>query len=263
VKRKEAFLKGYLEVEKKIRYITASVKPCPESMTNGFTNTIFKCIILLTVLSVMSCAYSEKASSRLLKEAEQSAPFDVIIVPGVPFKDGRWDTIMKGRVYWSKYLYDHGITKNIIYSGSAVYSPYYEAEIMALYAGALGIPSKHIFTETKAEHSTENLYYGYKKAQQLGFKKVALASDPFQSKLLRSYARRRVSTAIQFIPFVVDTLKKMQPAMTDPQIPYSKAFKENFISITQRDSFWKRLKGTIRGNIDTTAYEENQPSLHN
>lgn len=134
---------------------------------------------------------------------------------------------------------------------------------MALYAEALGIPNEHIFTETKAEHSTENLYYGYKMAQQLGFKKVALASDPFQSKLLRGYARRRVSPDIQIIPMVVDTLKMMQTTMYDPKIPYTKAFKENFISITQRDSFWKRLKGTLRGNIDTTAYEENTSSLHN
>lgn len=233
------------------------------NMTTSFINTILKCILLPMVFSVVSCAFSEKASVRLLKEAEQSASFDAIIVPGVPFENGRWDTIMKGRVYWSKYLYDHGIAKNIIYSGSAVYSPYYEAEIMALYAEALGIPVEHIFTETKAEHSTENLYYGYKKAQQLGFKKVALASDPFQAKLLRGYARRRVSTDIQIIPMIVDTLKKMQPQMSDPQIPYAKAYKENFISITQRDSFWKRLKGTIRGNIDTTAYEGNTTSLHN
>lgn len=232
-------------------------------MTTSYTNTIFRCTSLMLVLGITSCAFSEKASSRLLKEAEQSAPFDAIIVPGVPFKDGKWDTIMKGRVYWSKYLYDHGIAKNIIYSGSAVYSPYYEAEIMAMYAEALGIPPAHIFTETKAEHSTENLYYGYKKAQQLGFKKVALASDPFQAKLLRGYARRRVSRNIQIIPMVVDTLKQMQPTMTDPEIPYDKAFKENFISITQRDSFWKRLRGTIRGNIDSTAYEDNTPASHN
>jgi len=214
------------------------------------------CMWLLLIPGMVSCAFSNKAASRLLKAAEQSGPFDAIIVPGIPFKDGKWDTIMKGRVYWSKYLYDRGIARNVIYSGAAVYSPYYEAEIMALYAEALGIPKDHVFTEIKAEHSTENIYYGYKKALQLGFNKVALASDPFQSRLLRSYTFRRVSPDIRLIPMVIDTLKKMQPSMTDPEIAYNKAFKENFISIVQRDSFWKRLIGTLRGNIDPAAYSD-------
>ncbi|MFT3945705.1 MAG: hypothetical protein QM763_01930 [Agriterribacter sp.] len=30
--------------------------------------------------------------------------------------------------------------------------------------------------------------------------------------------------------------------------------KQNFISIKDRESFWRRLRGTIRGNMDTTAY---------
>jgi hypothetical protein len=209
---------------------------------------------LLLMLSTVSCAFSNKAASRLLKEAERSGPFDAIIVPGIPFKNGRWDTIMKGRVYWSKYLYDRGIARNIVYSGAAVYSPYYEAEIMAMYAEALGIPQEHIFTETRAEHSTENIYYGYKRALQLGFNKIALASDPFQSRLLRSYAFRRVSPDIRIIPMVTDTLKKIQPSMINPDIAYDKAFKANFISIIQRDNFWKRLIGTLRGNIDPSAY---------
>jgi hypothetical protein len=218
---------------------------------------------LLLILGTVSCAFSNRAAGRLLRAAEQSGPFDAIIVPGVPFKNGRWDTIMKGRVYWSKYLYDRGIARNIIYSGAAVYSPYYEAEIMAMYAEALGIPQEHIFTETRAEHSTENIYYGYKRALQLGFNKVALASDPFQSRLLRSYAFRRVSPDIRIIPMVTDTLKKIQPYMTDPDIAYDKAFKANFISIIQRDSFWKRLIGTLRGNIDPSAYEDAVPAQHN
>ena len=51
--------------------------------------------------------------------------------------------------------------------------------------------------------------------------------------------------------------------MTDPDIAYDKAFKANFISIIQRDSFWKRLIGTLRGNIDPSAYEDVVPVQHN
>jgi hypothetical protein len=162
---------------------------------------------------------------------------------------------MKSRVYWSKYLYEKGITKNIMYSGSAVYTPYYEAEIMALYAQALGIPGENIYTETKAEHSTENIYYSYNKAKLLGFKKIALASDPFQTKLLKRFTRKRVSADVRLVPFIVDTLKLMEPEMTDPVINYQQAFKTDFISITKRENFWKRLNGTRGGNLDTSLYK--------
>ncbi len=100
----------------------------------------------------------------------------------IQFENGKWDRVMMGRIYWAKFLYEKGIAKNIIFSGSAVYSPYYEAEIMRLYAIELGIPKENIFAETKAEHSTENAYYSYKYGKKLGFNKMALASDPFQSK---------------------------------------------------------------------------------
>jgi hypothetical protein len=162
---------------------------------------------------------------------------------------------MKARVYWSKYLYERGMAKNIMYSGSSVYSPYYEAEIMALYAQALGIPQKSIFTETRAEHSTENIYYSYRKAKLLGFKKIALASDPFQTKLLRRYTRKRVSREVKLIPIVIDTLRMMEPQMTDPVIDYRQAFNKNFVSILKRENFWKRLRGTRGRNVDTTAYK--------
>ena len=160
---------------------------------------------------------------------------------------------MKGRMYWSKYLFDKGIARNIMYSGNSVYSPYYEAEVMKLYALALGIPEEHIYCEKKAEHSTENVYYSFLYARKLGFKRIALASDPFQTRTLRGYAKK-VNREIGFIPLVTDTLKLLEPNMTDPDIDYEKARNNNFVSIKKRDSFWKRLRGTLEGNIDTLAY---------
>ncbi len=206
--------------------------------------------------SVLSCSYSAKATRRLLQQAENAKPYDIIIVPGIAFENGKWNRTMKGRVYWSKYLFDRGIALNVMYSGSAVYSPYYEAEIMAMYAKAIGIPARHIYTETKAEHSTENAYYGYKKARQLGFKRIALASDPFQTKLLRKFVRKKVDAGMGLIPMVIDTMKAIEPSMIDPEINAEAAFKPDFISIKKRESFWKRWRGTVRGNIDTTAYSD-------
>ncbi len=207
------------------------------------------------IFCLYSCSYTGKATRKLLQEAEKSGPYDIIIVPGYPFENGEWSRIIKGRIYWSKYLYDKGIARNIMYSGGAVHTPYQEAEIMAMYARALGIPAEHIYTEIKAEHSTENIYYGYKLALKQGFQKVALASDPFQSRMLRSYTRKRVSKNIAVIPMVTDTLRALEPTMTDPVIDFEKAYDRNFIPLKKRESFWKRLRGTIKGNIDPAAYE--------
>lgn len=210
-------------------------------------------IFIITLIAFFQCSYSSKACLGLLQLASVNK-YDMLVIPGVPFEDGRWGKIMRGRVYWSKYLYDTGIAKNIMYSGSAVYTPYVEAEIMAMYAEAIGIPREHIFTETKAEHSTENIFYSYKKAKKLGFKTVALASDPFQSKMLSRYIREHVSAEVGIIPFVVDTLKAMHDEMIDPVIDYKKAYVIGFVALPDRQNWWKRLQGTRGLNIDLNAY---------
>lgn len=192
----------------------------------------------------------------MYKRWAENKTYDVIVVPGIPLEDSlKWDRIMRGRVYWAKYLYDKGIAKNIMFSGSAVYTPYYEAKVMALYAEAIGIPKEHIYTELKAEHSTENIYYSYKKSKQLGFKTVALVSDPFQTKLIRNYTHLWVSKDIGIIPFIVDTLKLIEPTMMNPVIDHQKAFKENFVSLPKRENILKRFIGTLGWSKDKKAYE--------
>jgi uncharacterized SAM-binding protein YcdF (DUF218 family) len=212
-------------------------------------------VITCLLLSLNGCFYSSKTQHRLFNEIANKQ-YDVIIVPGVPFQNNLWDRTMKGRVYWAKFLYDKGIAKNIIFSGSAVYSPYYEAKIMALYAEALGIPATHVFTETKAEHTTENVYYSYKIAKKLGFNSIALASDPFQTKMMRRYISKKIDPVVPVIPFVADTMKIIEPTMTDPTIDYQQAFKKDFVSLKKRENAWKRWRGTRGKNMDMKAYDQ-------
>ena len=206
------------------------------------------------ILLLQSCMFSGRATGRLLKKASNES-YDLVVVPGVPLENGKWSDTMKARVYWSKYLYDKGIAKNIMYSGGAVYTPYVEAEIMAMYAEAIGIPRKHIFTESKAEHSTENIYYSYKKARKLNFKKIALASDPFQTKMLKRFTKSNVSKDVVLIPIVFDSLRKTESTMKDPVIDYHKAFVSDFVSLPERKGFWLRLRGTMGKDLDEMAYE--------
>jgi uncharacterized SAM-binding protein YcdF (DUF218 family) len=211
-------------------------------------------ILFLLPALLNSCTFSKKACRNMLEESIQK-PYDIVIVPGVPFEDSTWSWVMKGRVYWSKYLYDKGITKNVIYSGSAVYTPYVESEIMAMYAEALGIQKENIFMETLAEHSTENVYYSYKMARNLGFERIALATDPFQTKMLKRFAKKIVSRNVGLIPFVTDTLFMMEPDMVDPEIDYQKAFVKDFTPLPERENFRERFRGTRGLDIDTTAYK--------
>ena len=219
-----------------------------------FTRSLIVMLIGITTAIIQSCSFSDKTTKRLFEESSKQR-FDLIIVPGVPFENELWSRTMKARVYWSKFLFDKGIARNVMYSGSSVYTPYYEAEIMAMYAQSIGIPKERIFTETKAEHSTENIFYSYRKAKLLGFNTIALASDPFQTKLLKRFTRKRVSPDVKLIPFVFDSLRSIEEHyISDPQIDHQLAFNQQFISITKRESFWKRLQGTRGRNMDTTAY---------
>ena len=216
---------------------------------------------IISVLFEFGCISFKKRPRRLLKEVvENGQTFDAIIVPGAPFKNNTWDSIVKGRVIWSYVLYKSGIARNVIYSGGAVYSPYYEAKIMGLYAMQLGIPAEHIFYDTLAEHSTENVYYSYELARENGFKSIALATDPLQSSMLKGFTRKRFATPIAHLPFVIDSLKQYNSL--SPVIDAAPAFKPYFKSIAERETFWERLKGTRGKYIPFEQYPDSiVPSL--
>ncbi|MCW3084770.1 MAG: hypothetical protein JWP12_2136 [Bacteroidetes bacterium] len=170
---------------------------------------------------------------QLYSQALIAEPVDVIIIPGVPYDGGKWGFIMRWRVYWSVYLYKTGRAKNIIYSGSAVYTPYTEATIMALYAEKMGVPKAHIFTETKAQHTTENLYYSWQIAQKQGFKTVAFATDPFQSYKIAPYIPK-FNLNVTLIPMVIPIMEQLK--MQDYEIESAKAYQLHFVSIRERET---------------------------
>ncbi len=206
------------------------------------------------LVALTSCSFSARKSLKLYNEAK-TQQYDMIVVPGVPLENGKWSEVMKLRICWSKFLYDRGIARNVMFSGNAVYTPYVEAEAMALYAEALGIPKEHIFTESKAEHSTENIYYSYKKAKKLKFNRIALASDAFQTRMLRRFTRHRVSKEVDLIPAVYDSLRSYIASIPDPVIDPSSTFVQDFTPLPERKNFRQRLRGTIGLDRDRTAYE--------
>jgi hypothetical protein len=118
---------------------------------------------------------------------------------------------------------------------------------MALYAEALGTPKEKIFTEEKAEHSTENIYNSYWMAKKMGFTKIAVASDPFQSSMLMGFTKRRFKLPIAHIPFVIDTMTRIHNVTPSINAEWAKV--ENFKPITETQSKRYRFRGTRGKNI--------------
>lgn len=211
-----------------------------------YIHVFFVCVVTLSYCSFKRFAENSYA------EAKKEKPFDAIVVPGVPFERKEISTTMKMRILWAKHLYDSGYTKNIIFSGSAVYTPFVEALAMKQIADSLGIPAEHLFAEVKAEHSTENIYYSWKMAKELGFKKIALASDPFQSALLKRFAKK-YCPGMKIIALVPGTIKLETKI---PAVDTLSFYKKDFISIKEREGFWQRFRGTRGKRVKEEVEQE-------
>jgi hypothetical protein len=196
-----------------------------------------------------SCYFLGPSPAKRL--AERPASFDAVIVPGLPLQNGKWDTLLKTRIMWSLYLYKKGIARNIIFSGAAVHSPYTESKAMAVYARSLGLDAEHIFLDTLAEHSTENVYYSYQLSKKLGFKSLAIATDPFQCFMLDNYCKKNFSTKLYLLPVVYDSIRSYMA--TEPDIDMHAAYVNNFVSLEERSNYLQRLKGTLGNNIKTAG----------
>lgn len=192
-------------------------------------------------LILTHCTFSKYAQKSYAR-AKKEKPYDVIIVPGVPYDKAATTSVMTLRLYWAKFLYDSGFTKNIIFSGGPVYTHFVEGIAMKTMADSLGIPPNHTFYEATAEHSTENVYFSWKMAREKGFQKIALATDPYQSALLRRFMRR-YTPGVKSVPIVFSLLDIDDRSL--PKIDTTAAYVENFVSITKRENFWERFRGTL------------------
>lgn len=205
--------------------------------------------IIVIALFASGCSLFAPGAKKLNRRAlKKHSQYDVVIVPGIPFNEPTWDGPLMLRMIWAVHLYKKGYAKNIMMSGAAVYTPYYEAEIMKQFAVAMGVPPEHVIVEKKAEHSTENVWYGYLLAKKLGFKTIAVASDPFQSKLLYRFVKRRTK-GVEMMPAIFDSTRAY--SHDAPVIEFKHLrLDSTFIPLPNRESKWKRLRGTWGKNIN-------------
>lgn len=184
------------------------------------------------------------------REGQQNIPYDAVIVPGVPYHGEEMSDLMRMRVLWACHLYQTGSVKNLIFSGSAVYTPFIEGEVMAAYAEKLGVPRQAIFVEPQAEHSTENIYYGYKIAKNAGFKNVAITTDPFQSYFLKVFVNKN-DIKLNFLPFQfgMDSIFGVDLSHIDIDV----IEQHPFIPLPEREGSFERFRGTMGKHIPRNA----------
>ncbi|MDF2448146.1 MAG: hypothetical protein K0R26_650 [Bacteroidota bacterium] len=194
---------------------------------------------------------------KCFRECYFKRPYDVVIIPGYPYDSLGTNDLLEQRVKWASFLYKRGFTHNVIFSGGAVHSPYVESEIMRLYALKLGIDSSHIFTESNAKHTTENLYYSYKLAEKSGFQKIAFASQAAQTSFMKPF-KRKFKLNVDFLPLLEDSLKTLE--ITINTIDARRAFKPDFIPLRQQESIFQNLRGT-RGKEVKLAIQKEKKSI--
>jgi uncharacterized SAM-binding protein YcdF (DUF218 family) len=187
--------------------------------------------ILIVALLLSGCAL-DKRVARSNKKYFAKAPYDVIIVPGYPYyeKDAPYP-LLEARMNFTKELYEKGLAKNIIFSGGAVHTSYTEAKVMSIIADTMGIPADHIFLEEKAPHSFQNVTYSAKMARKLGFKKIAVATDPFQFAYMTLFLPAGRVGILTFSPDSLQNKKYFQPL---PKFETKDAYIKDFVPVEQR-----------------------------
>jgi hypothetical protein len=203
-------------------------------------------LLFFLLISCFSCQhYYKKYYTEPLQYhelAKAKVPFDALIVPGFPHYKDSITPVVAYRVAWAKYLYEKGWAKNLIFSGGAVYTPYYEGKIMAMLAIQMGVPAQHVFVDTLAEHSIENIYFSEQVGSRYGFKTFAYGTDVVQSSFLYAINNHRYQIPVSAIPILYDSIQVTMPVVI--QFDQQLAYRSDFVSITERENAWQRLKGT-------------------
>ena len=195
------------------------------------TSFCISCLLALVILN--SCSVFNHHTVATYNRSVSKAPFDVVIVPGLPYDTSKVNPVFKARLLWAKELYDNGLTKNIIFSGSAVHSPYIEGMIMKMMADSMGIPTRHTFIEDEALHSDENVKYGVALAHKLGFKNIAIATDPIQALVVKKYTEENHGK-VCILPFSIKSMPVYYKTPV-PSINSNNALVENFIPLKERE----------------------------
>lgn len=209
-----------------------------------------KFFISIALLVVLNSCIVNKIAYRQENIVYKNQVFDAVIVPGFPYFENSNNEILKMRILWANQLYLSGKTKHIVFTGSAVSTHYNEAMVMKKIAVELGIPDSVIYTEKKAEHSTENIYFAMQVCEKNNFTKVALATDIAQTSFLKNYIDK-------FFPYIARlpiNYSRIDMRKDISHVNVEDCKVENFVSLKNRKTKEQISYASKGNNIDTTGY---------
>jgi DUF218 domain len=204
--------------------------------------------LLLVFFLFSSCAMLQHSPGKCYQRAVEQ-PYDVVIIPGFPHDGKEWNSVIKFRLLWAVHLHENKLANHFIFSGGSVHSPYNEGYIMALYAVKMGIPKEKIFIEPYAKHSTENIYNSLCIAEELGFKTIAIATDPVQGFLLTNYTQRIRNQKIEYLNLQPKYIRHRK-FVTEPKINFWLAYNDDYVPLTEKKNYWERKKESMGLTID-------------
>lgn len=143
----------------------------------------FRCLgASAAVALIVSLLHYGCGARRFEVRTPPPAPFEAVIIPGCPSgPSGELSRCQARRAMWAAMLWERGVAERFITSGAAVYSPYIEAEALALAMTTLGVPPDRIYLDRHALHTDENIYNAVQIARGLGLTRLAVASDRGQA----------------------------------------------------------------------------------
>jgi uncharacterized SAM-binding protein YcdF (DUF218 family) len=161
--------------------------------------------LLLTVLFIVAALVlggGAVAYATIPLSNTNRATFDVIVVLGYPTNpDGSASPVERARVMEGVREYRRGKAAALIMSGGAAHNKHIEADTMADYAIAQGVPPSAILREEKAENTVQNAWYSVQMMQAHQWKSAEVVSSP--SHLPRAsliFARYPVEYAMHGAP---------------------------------------------------------------
>ena len=89
-------------------------------------------------------------------------------------------------------------------------------------------------------------------AKEKGFKKIALATDVFQTMMVSGFVKKNLKD-VKFLPIVYNRIfasKKIYDQLPIINVGEAHISEENIVPLNQRESFFKRLAGTFGKNIE-------------
>jgi uncharacterized SAM-binding protein YcdF (DUF218 family) len=103
--------------------------------------------------------------------------FDAIIVLGTPADaEGNPTPAQLARVTEAVHEYERGVAPRLIMTGGAAHNQFFEAQVMARSAEAMGIPASSILEERRAQNTIQNACYAVGIMREQGWRSAEVVS---------------------------------------------------------------------------------------